>query len=85
MNNCSLATLKRFLRENVLANDKEKHKLKYITINEFINLFKNNSYKKTEVAKILGVKTLALNEYCYRNGIPWHKEKMIQYMENYKE
>lgn len=83
MNNCSLATLKRFLKENKLTNDREKHKLKYITKEKFIKIFKEKKYKKTEVAKALGVKTLALNEFCYKNGIPWHKEKMIEYMENF--
>ena len=83
MNECSISTLKRFLKENELTNDKEKHKMKYITVNEFIKLFKENGYKKTEVAKILGVKTLALNEFCQRNNIPWHKEKMIEYMKDY--
>lgn len=81
--NCSLATLKRFLKDNGLTNDKEKHKMKYMTIDRFILIFKKNNYMKTLVAKELGVKTLALNEFCYRNNIPWHKEKMIEYMENY--
>lgn len=83
MNNCSLATLKRFLKENGLTNEKEKHKMKYITVNEFIDLFKKHNYKKTLVAKELGVKTLALNEFCQRNNIPWHKEQMKEYMEGY--
>ena len=83
LNNCSLSTLKRFLKENNLTNDKEKHKMKYMTIDNFVKLFKENNYKKTEVARIIGVKTLALNEYCYRNGIPWRKKEMIEYMENY--
>ena len=39
--------------------------------------------RKKEKTMERGVKTLALNEFCYKNGIPWHKEKMIEYMENF--
>lgn len=82
-NNCSLATLKRFLKANGVHREHKSHKLKTITVYDFLNLFREHDYKKTFLIEYFGVKSVAINEYCFKNNIPWRKEQLKKFTDNY--
>lgn len=81
-NGCSLATLKRFLKENGQTNP-HKRKLSIYTVKDFVNLCIKYDFKKSLIRKELNVQVFAIREFCNKNNIPWDKNELIEFCKNY--
>jgi hypothetical protein len=77
----SLTTLRRFLDKNELVYIEYKGgKLCDLSINDFLNSFKElKSF--TSVGKKYGVSDKALQKWCERNGLPWRKKELVEYID----
>lgn len=77
----SLTTLRRFLDKNELVYIESKGgKLGDLNINDFINSFKElKSF--ISVGKKYGVSDKALQKWCERNGLPWRKKELVEYID----
>jgi transposase len=76
-----LTTLKRFLKKNNLVYIESRGgKLDFLSEDDFISSFKElGSF--TSVGKKYGVSDKALQKWCERNGLPWRKKELVEYIE----
>lgn len=82
--NVGLTTLRRFLISNELNYTESKGgKLTELNVNDFINSFKElGSF--TAVGKKYGVSDRSLQKWCERNGLPWRKKELVEYIKSIK-
>ena len=58
-------------------------KLTELDVNDFINSFKKlGSF--TSVGKKYGVSDRSLQKWCERNGLPWRKKELVEYIKSIK-
>ncbi len=79
-----LTTLRRFLNKNNLIYLEPKGgKLSKLNKNDFIISFKElGSF--TSVGKKYKVSDKALQKWCKRNGLPWRKKEIVEFVKDYK-
>ena len=77
-----LTTLKRFLKKNNLVYMESRGgKLDNLNKDDFISSFKElGSF--TSVGKKYEVSDKALQKWCERNGLPWRKKELVEYINN---
>ena len=78
-----LTTLKRFLiKNNIFYKESKGGKLNSLNIEEFIKSFKElGSF--TSVGQKYNVSDKALQKWCERNGLPWRKKDLVEYVKNW--
>lgn len=84
--NVSVKSIKNLLRKNNIVYNESSSKNLNETINifDFINLFKE--YKTfTKVAKHYNVSVTSIKRWCRRNNIPYRKNEIIKFVENYTD
>ena len=76
-----LTTLRRFLdKNNLVYIESKSSKLDNLNKDDFISSFKElGSF--TSVGKKYGVSDKALQKWCERNGLPWRKKELVEYIE----
>lgn len=81
----SLTSLKRFLKNNNIVYKEPRYtsKLTYLEIEQFISDFsKLGSF--VQVSKEYGVSDKSIQKWCKRNGLPWRKKDLVEYIKNNK-
>jgi hypothetical protein len=79
-----LTTLRRFLkRNNVDYVEGTKNVTGSLSKNEFICSFKKLK-TFTKVGELFGVSDNALRKWCERNGLPWRKKELVEYIKSIK-
>lgn len=76
-----ISTLKNFIYKNNIER-KLVRKMKNYTINDFVENAKRHKCVKTKMAKYFGVNTRTLEEWCFRNNLPYHKKDIETYINN---
>lgn len=75
-----LTTLSRFLKKNGIKYIESKgSKLNNLNRTDFINSFKEFG-TFTSVGKKYNVSDKALQKWCARNGLPWRKKELVEYI-----
>ena len=79
----SLKALRNFLNKNGIHYDESinKNKTSQIKVGDFIEEFKKHRCF-TKIAKHYGVSDNSIRKWCIKNGMPWRKSEMIDFIKN---
>ena len=77
----SISSIVRFFKKNNLEYfEVQKNITGKLKIDEFIALFKEFG-AFTKIGEHLGVSDNSLRKWCERNGLPWRKKELVEYIE----